>query len=424
MRPEQSKPIRFSGEPSPSGMPVEGPAAVPAAPHVLHADLRERPVDHALHRPAAGGRTQRRRADAGCGGRAVEPRETLGRLPPGGLLARRPLRRQLPLPGPEPVALRVQGGVAGLGRVQLRLHRRPLRAEVGQRPDVVLSGGVGSGQRVVRRLLGRRRGALPGIGVGPRGLRGRLGVGAGDPGPLQPVARGELRAGDDVAVLGPGHEVGRVLGPGEQPERARVEALLVGRGDEGVHPGPCVVDGRARGVGGHPGLLRAPGRLGCRGLRGDQVVQGGRRVLPPGGQVGLQVVGPGVEVGQARRQLPDLGGAGAHLRPAAVQRTVTGVGRRWRGQSGARPGEQDAHHERGEQRGPSHQSPSGAGRPPGRAPGDRRRLPSGGHPPGTARAAGAELHPREGRPCPGRATTRDVVPGTKHSTALAVQAYC
>ena len=133
-------------------MPVGRAPAGAAAPHVLHADLRERPVDHALHRPAAGGRTQRRRADAGCGGRAASRADGRPR-PAARWLARRPLRRQLPLPGPEPVALRVQGGVAGLGRVQLRLHRRPLRAEVGQRPDVVLSGGVGSGQRVVRRLL-------------------------------------------------------------------------------------------------------------------------------------------------------------------------------------------------------------------------------------------------------------------------------
>ena len=355
----------------------------------------------------AGGRTP-------GGARAVEPRETLGGVAPRGLLARRPLRRQLPLPGPEPVALRVQDGVAGLGGVQLRLHCRPLRTQVGQGPEVFLGSDVRGGQRVVRRLLGHRRDALPRVGVGPRGPGGRLGVGAGDPGPLQPVTRGELEAGDDVAVLGPGHEVGRVLGAGEQPERPRVEAFLIGRGDEDVHPGPRVVDGGARGVGGHPGLLRAPGRLGGRGLRGGQVVQRGRRVLPPGGQVGLQVVGPGVEVGQASRQPPHLGGAGADLRPAAVQRTVTGVGRRWRGQGGARPDEQGARHERGEQRGPSHQSPSGG--PPRTGGGERREprrgprraaarrgdagLPSGRPGRGPARAAGRHTPPARGTSVP------------------------
>ena len=77
-------------------------------------------------------------------------------------------------------------------------HRRPVRC-----PQLV-DDDLGEGADVVRRQLRLTAahvvvgvpavGALPGIGVGPCGPRGRLGVGAGDPGSLQPVARGELRA--------------------------------------------------------------------------------------------------------------------------------------------------------------------------------------------------------------------------------------
>ena len=311
--------------------------AVAAAPHVLHADLRQRPVDHPLHRPAAGAG---RNAGGGCrvrraGGRAAR---ALGRVPPGGLLTRRLLRRQLPLPGPEPVALGVQAGVAGLGRVQLRLHRGPLRVD--GRPAPGRAPARRRRQRPARRPTSAwpRAAALCRASASARAARAadsalaRSTRARSSPSRAASSERATMSLYSARATRSAGS-----WAPGEQPERARVEALLVGRGDEVVHPGPGVVDGRARGLGGHPGLLRAPGRLGGRGLRGGQVVQRGRRVLPPGGQVGLQVVGPGVELGQARRELPDLGGAGAHLRPAAVQRTVAGVGRRWRGQSGAVP---------------------------------------------------------------------------------------
>ena len=271
------------------------------------------------------------------------------------------------------------------------------------------------------------------VGVGPRRPRGGLGVRAGDPGPFQTVPGGELGPGHHLAVLRPRHQLGGVLGAGEQSERPGVEALLVGGGDEEVHPCPCLVDGRAGGVGGHPRLLRPPGRLRGRGPRGGQVVQRGLGVFPPGRQVGLQVVGPGVELGELRREPPHLLGPGIHLRAAAGQRTVAGIGRWWRRQRRTRSREERAGHEHGEQRGPSHQSPSGGppgpgggvrrsdrsgdyasarhgvrgGRPaPDRvtAPGVGRRLPSDGRPAAAARAVGGGLHPREGSRCPGRAT--------------------
>ena len=126
-------------------------------------------------------------------------------------------------------------------------------------------------------------------------------------------------------------------------------------------PRPRVVDGRARGVGGDPGLLGAPGRLGGGGLRGGQVVERGLRVLAPGGQVGLEVVGAGVEVGEAGRELPDLGGArrspASRLRASAPSPGSAGGGA---AAAVPVPASSAPTTRRTEQRGssPSHQTPS------------------------------------------------------------------
>ena len=158
-------------------------------------------------------------------------------------------------------------------------------------------------------------------------------------------------------------------------------------------------------------------RVACRGggLRGGQVVERGLRVLAPGGQVGLEVVGAGVEIGETGRELPHLGGAGAHLLPAAGQGTVAGIGRWRRRHRGARSGQHHADHERTEQRGspPSHQTPSGR---PSRRAGRGGSLPSGRRRCGQRAGRRTPVHPGEGRECPERAELP--------LDLLAVRAYC
>ena len=145
-----------------------------------------------------------------------------------------------------------------------------------------LRGRVGRGDGLVGGHLGRDGRGLPLPSLVEGGPGGGVGVGLVHPGPLQPVLGGQLGARDGVVELRPGHQVVRAGRLGEQGERAGVQLLLVGRGDELVEPQPGLLDGRRRGLGLDARVRRAGGRGRGGVLRGLQVDQRRPRRSPAG----------------------------------------------------------------------------------------------------------------------------------------------